>query len=98
MNGMEMMLKSMGIDPVEMKQSIENFKQLASTVADVQKSIDAKLSIIVLNQGRIEGKIDELLSRGEDVVGKEVMAEHFAAAGAPILAEGEANDGVSGSD
>ena len=83
LGGMEMMLKSMGLDPQEMKASIENFKQLATTVAATQKRVDETLT-------RIESKLDELLSRGEEVQGKEEMAQHFVLAGVEVaLKSGE---------
>jgi hypothetical protein len=53
-SGMEMMMKSLGIDPNEIKASIESFKKVAETVQVTQAAIDAKLS-------SIEGKIDQLL-------------------------------------
>jgi hypothetical protein len=86
LDGMGMMLKSMGINPEEIKASIESFKGLANEVAARQKNVEAILA-------RIEAKLDEALSDGQNVLSKESMAEHFAEAGAPILLENEVKDG-----
>jgi hypothetical protein len=101
--GMEMMLKSFGIDPDEMKASIEQFKTLAQKVSEVQGQVNEKLSIIIINQGRMEGKLDELLSRGEEVQGKEEMAAQFAEMGETLppvesAADFEARIQLQGSD
>jgi hypothetical protein len=70
MNGMEMMLKSMGINPEEIKASIEGFKKLATEVSERQKAVETSLL-------GIHAKLDELLSRGLDVVSRDDMLEHF---------------------
>lgn len=91
LDGMGMMLKSMGINPDEIKASIENFKSLATTVAETQKRIDAQLSTLLISNARIEGKLDELLSRSAEVESKEEMAQHFAEAGAPLEVREDGN-------
>jgi hypothetical protein len=53
MNGMGMMLKSLGIDPDELKRNVEEFMSVVK--ASLQK-VDA-------NQARIETKLDSILTR-----------------------------------
>ena len=52
MSGAAMLLKSMGLDPEELQQSIEAFK---SSMAGAVQKIDA-------NQARIEAKLDEIIA------------------------------------
>lgn len=77
LGGMEMMLKSLGINPDEIKASIASFQTLAKEVSERQQKVEAVLI-------EVNTKLDELLSRGQDVLSKKSMAEHFAEAGARI--------------
>jgi hypothetical protein len=43
MNGMEMMLKSMGLDPVQLKEQAEGVGKLVETIANKLNEIDARL-------------------------------------------------------
>lgn len=84
LDGMGMMLKSLGINPEEIKASIESFKTLANTVAETQQRIDAQLSTLLISNARIEAKLDDLLSRSAEVESKEEMAQQFAEAGESV--------------
>lgn len=53
MNGTMMLLKSMGIDPAEVMQSVEAFKLMATEMSQRQTRIETKLDeiIVALDRG-----------------------------------------------
>jgi hypothetical protein len=53
-SGMGMMLKAMGVNPVEIMQSIDSFKTLAANMQAVQQGVDAKLDLLVEIMERVD--------------------------------------------
>ena len=72
-SGMEMMLKAMGLDPDELKSSVEGFMV---HMKDQAAKINA-------NQARIEVKLDEMRELVLDVVGPRPSTTHILENGEP---------------
>lgn len=65
MNGTMMLLKSMGIDPAEVMQSVEAFKIMATQMSERQARIETKLDEIILEMrkgaSRDASAVDDVL-------------------------------------
>jgi hypothetical protein len=95
MNGASMMLKSMGIDPEEIKTSLLLAK--ADVMTHVQ-SVDNKLAQVLANQANMDAKLNELLTRDILSPDERNQAPELSAAvsvDAPLFPEGVNHHGGS---
>jgi hypothetical protein len=72
MNGTQHLLKSIGIDPAQIMEGIESFKNLAVEVKARQERVEAMLLQIADDQVRILAALDSLPIDGERRTGSDV--------------------------
>jgi hypothetical protein len=72
LNGTQHLLKSIGIDPAQIMEGIESFKNLAVEVKARQERVEKMLIEISDGQVLILSKLNSLPSNGERVVGEDV--------------------------
>jgi hypothetical protein len=74
-SGMEMMMKSLGINPDEIKASLTSFKTLAENVQTTQAGIDFKLEAIQEYQDKaytaLDSKLDLIDSKLDTLIAME---------------------------
>jgi hypothetical protein len=98
--GIGMMLKSMGVDPQEILQSVESFKKTAQKMQETQAEIDSKLDRLEQKQGALIAASIDIVSKLDDILtmisGEQKPSDFFGSAiGNQVDVEGFSQQNVA---